>query len=465
MKKVKKNFHLPHVFTLLLLIIATCTIMTYVVPAGRYDTRTDEAGRELLVEGSYHRIPQTPVGPLDALMAVPEGLIATANIAAVVFIVGGAFGVVAHTKAIEAGIGIVIRKTAKRQGLLIPLMIFIIGLGAGAFGMFEECLAFIPFLVPICIAMGYDSITGLAVAMVGTSSGYAGAFLSPYNVGVSQSIAGLPLYSGMAFRLVILVVMLTIAVAYVGAYAHRIRRDPSQSPVYELDRQRKEKIDLEDLPALDGTRRFVLLVIGITFALLVVGVLRWGWYINELSGLLLGMSIAVGFIARVGFDRFGTLFAKGVSEFAVGALVIGFARGILIVLEKGNILHTILFTASGLISALPSSMTVLGMYAFQNLLNLFIDSASGQAAVSLPVLLPLGDMAGITRQVTCIVFQIGNGLSNILVPTCGTFMVALSTAGIPYGKWARWVTPMLLLQFAAGAVLVLIAHALQLGPM
>lgn len=465
MEKKKRGFHLPHVFTLLLLIITVCTVLTYIIPAGQYDTYIDDNGRELLVNGSYHRIEQTPVSVLDALMSVQEGIIETADIAGFIFIVGGAFGVVAQTKAIEAGIGIVIKKTAKRQGLLIPLMIFIVGFGAGSFGMFEECLVLIPFLVPICIAMGYDSITGLAVAMVGTSSGYAGSFLSPYNVGVSQSIAGLPLYSGIGFRLIILVVMLTIASAYVAVYAHRIKQNPTRSMMYEFDRQREEKIDLEDLPQLTLTRKLVLLTMGGTFVLLVIGVLRWGWYINELSGLFLGMGIVVGFIARVGFDQFGILFAKGVVDFAVGALVVGFARGILIVLESGNILHTILYAASGIIVSLPSSLTVMGMYVFQNFLNLFVNSATGQAAVSLPVLLPLGDMAGITRQVTCIVYQIGNGLSNILVPTCGTFMVSLSMAKVPYGKWVKWVVPMLLIQFAAGAVLVLIAHGMQLGPM
>ena len=441
----KKGIRIPHMFTLLLLIIAVCTILTCVIPAGQYETYVDENGVEMLVDGSYHRIEQTPVTPMKALMAVQEGLIETAYISAFIFIIGGAFGVVAETKAIEAGIGRIIKKTSKRQELLIPIMIFVVGFGAGSFGMFEECLVFIPFLVPICIAMGYDSITGLAVAIVGSSSGYAGSFVQAANVGVSQSIAGLPMYSAMWYRLIILVVMLTIAAVYIYLYAQRIKRDPTRSLMYEFDRQREEKVDLNDLPELTGTRKLVLLVMGTTFALLIVGVLKWGWYINELSALFLGMGIVVGFVA--------------------GALAVGFARGILIVLEGGNILHTILYGASGLLTSLPSSLTVLGMYVFQNFLNLLIPSASGQAATSLPILLPMGDMADITRQTTCIIFQIGNGLSNILVPTSGTFMVALTMAKVPYGKWAKWFIPLLGLQFAAGAVLVLIANAIRLGPM
>ena len=235
--------------------------------------------------------------------------------------------------------------------------------------------------------------------------------------------------------------MLTIAAVYIYLYAQRIKRDPTRSLMYEFDRQREEKVDLNDLPELTGTRKLVLLVMGATFALLIVGVLKWGWYINELSALFLGMGIVVGFVARVGFDGFGRLFSRG------------------------NILHTILYGASGLLTSLPSSLTVLGMYVFQNFLNLLIPSASGQAATSLPILLPMGDMADITRQTTCIIFQIGNGLSNILVPTSGTFMVALTMAKVPYGKWAKWFIPLLGLQFAAGAVLVLIANAIRLGPM
>ena len=281
----KKGIRIPHMFTLLLLIIAVCTILTCVIPAGQYETYVDENGVEMLVDGSYHRIEQTPVTPMKALMAVQEGLIETAYISAFIFIIGGAFGVVAETKAIEAGIGRIIKKTSKRQELLIPIMIFVVGFGAGSFGMFEECLVFIPFLVPICIAMGYDSITGLAVAIVGSSSGYAGSFVQAANVGVSQSIAGLPMYSAMWYRLIILVVMLTIAAVYIYLYAQRIKRDPTRSLMYEFDRQREEKVDLNDLPELTGTRKLVLLVLGTTFALLIVGVLKWGWYINELSAL------------------------------------------------------------------------------------------------------------------------------------------------------------------------------------
>ena len=253
----KKGIRIPHMFTLLLLIIAVCTILTYVIPAGQYETYVDENGVEMLVDGSYHRIEQTPVTPMKALMAVQEGLIETAYISAFIFIIGGAFGVVAETKAIEAGIGRIIKKTSKRQELLIPIMICVVGFGAGSFGMFEECLVFIPFLVPICIAMGYDSITGLAVAIVGSSSGYAGSFVQAANVGVSQSIAGLPMYSAMWYRLIILVVMLTIAAVYIYLYAQRIKRDPTRSLMYEFDRQREEKVDLNDLPELTGTRKLV----------------------------------------------------------------------------------------------------------------------------------------------------------------------------------------------------------------
>lgn len=462
--KKKRGIHIPHMFTLILLIITVCTILTYIIPAGEYDRVIDENGTEMLVADSYHRVEQTPVSVMDALKSVQEGFIATAYLAGFIFMIGGAFGVVAETKAIEAGIGRIIKKTSKRQGLLIPIVIFVVGFGAGSFGMMEECLVFIPFLVPICIAMGYDSITAMSIAIVGSSSGYAGSFIQPANVGVSQSIAGLPMYSAIGYRFLILIVMLTIAAAYTYIYAQRIKKDPTRSMMYEIDLHREEKVDLDDLPELTTTRKLVLLIMGATFALLVVGVLKWGWYINELSALFLGMGIVVGFVARVGFDGFGKLFAKGVADFSSGALAVGFANAILIVLQEGHILDTILYAASGFLTSLPTALTALGMYVFQNLLNLFIPSASGQAATSLPILLPMADMAGITRQTTCIIFQIGNGLSNNIIPTCGVLMVALSMAKIPYGKWAKWFAPLLGLQFVAGAILVLIANTIHLGP-
>ena len=304
----------------------------------------------------------------------------------------------------------------------------------------------------------------IAITMVGSSSGYAGSIIQPANVGVSQSIAGLPMYSALWYRVIVLIVMCGIAAAYCGIYGAKIKKDPTKSMMYESDRHRDDNMDLDDLPELTTSRKLVLLVMGATFALLVVGVLEWGWYLNELSALFLGMGIVVGFVGRVGFDGFGKLFARGVADFAGGALAVGFARGILIVLQEGNILHTMLYTVSGVLTALPSFLTVLGMYVIQNVLNFVIPSASGQAATTLPILLPMGDMAGITRQVTCIIFQIGNGLSNSILPTSGILVTALSIAKIPYGKWAKWFAPLLGLQFLAGAVLVIIANAIHLGP-
>ena len=387
-EKKKRGITFPHMFTLILLIIAVCTILTYIVPAGQYDTYVDDNDVEVFVDGSYHRVEQTPVTPMKALMSVQEGIIETANIAAFIFVIGGAFGVVAETKAIEAGIGRIIKKTSKRQGLLIPIMIFVVGFAAGSFGMFEECLVFIPFLVPICIAMGYDSITGLAVAIVGSSSGYAGSFVQPANVGVSQSIAGLPLYSGMWYRLIILVVMLTIAAVYVSLYARRIKADPTRSLMYEFDRQREEKVDLNDLPELTGTRKVVLWH-GCHLRPAHRGRAQMGLVYQRDLRPLPGHGHHRGLCGPGGPQRLRRPLRPGVADFATGALAVGFARGVLIVLEEGNILHTILYGASGLLTSLPTALTVLGMYVFQNFLNLLIPSASGQAATSLPILLPM----------------------------------------------------------------------------
>ncbi len=223
-------------------------------------------------------------------------------------------------------------------------------------------------------------------------------------------------------------------------------------------------MDLNDLPELTGTRKLVLLVMGATFALLIVGVLKWGWYINELSALFLGMGIVVGFVARWASTALAACSAAAwpTSRPARWRWALPAASSSC---WRAATFSTPSCTASGLLTSLPSSLTVLGMYVFQNFLNLLIPSASGQAATSLPILLPMDDMADITRQTTCIIFQIGNGLSNILVPTSGTFMVALTMAKVPYGKWAKWFIPLLGLQFAAGAVLVLIANAIRLGPM
>ena len=234
--------------------------------------------------------------------------------------------------------------------------------------------------------------------------------------------------------------------------------------MHAFDQTREDGVDLDDLPAFGGKEKAILIIFVAAIVLLVYGVIKWGWYMNEIAALFLGMSFIVAVIARMGFNNYANVLGKGMADIASGALVVGFARGILVVMTDGQILHTILHAAAEGLSKLPSMVSAVGMYIFQCLLNFIVPSGSGQAAVSIPIMAPLGDLVGVTRQTATIAFQLGDGISNIFTPTSGYFMAGLAIAKVPWAKWAKWILPLVGLQYLLGAIFVVIAQAMQLGP-
>lgn len=463
----KKKSKIPHVYVLLLMIIFLCSLLTYIIPAGDYDMMKMKTGgieREVVDPKTFHYIDETPVTVMKFLTSVPRGMQETAQIIFFIFIVGGSFAVVQATGAIEAGLGMLAKKAKGKELVVIPIVMIAFSLGGAIIGMAEETLPFIPIFVALFVAMGYDAITGVAVVFCGAGAGFAGAFMNPFTVGVSQGIAGLPLFSGMGFRLFIYVAMVTIAVAFVMRYACKIKKTPQLSSMYDIDISREDKLDLENLHAFGGREKAILLVFAASIVLLIFGVVKWAWFMNEISALFFGMSMVCALIGKLGFNNYAIELGKGMRDVASGALVVGFARGILVVLQDGNILDTILNSAATALSNVHSTVSAAGEYVFQCLLNFLVPSGSGQAAVSVPILAPLGDLVGVSRQTTCIAFQIGDGISNIFTPTSGYFMAGLALAKISWDKWAKWILPMIGLQYLAGLIFVIVASIINLGP-
>ncbi|HRV71787.1 MAG TPA: AbgT family transporter, partial [Thermovirgaceae bacterium] len=311
---------------------------------------------------------------------------------------------------------------------------------------------------------GFDSLTGAGIVLAGAGAGFAAAFMNPFTVGVAQGIAELPLFSGMGYRIFCYISMLALTVAFIYWYAGRVKKDPARSLMYEIDKTREEVLDLNVMKEFTASHQLVLLVLAGTMVLLVFGVMKYGWYIQEISGLFLGMAILVGIVGKLGLNGFAINLADGMAALTTGALVVGFARAILVVLTQGNILDTILYGAATAVASLPSIFSAMGMYVFQCLLNYIVPSGSGQAAVSMPIMAPLGDLVGVTRQVAVLAYQFGDGISNIFTPTSGYFMAGLALAKIPWDRWAKWFLPLILLQYLLGAILVTIAHFIKLGP-
>lgn len=469
MEQKKKKFTVPHVYILLLLMILIFSLLSYIVPAGTYDMMTivdnPETGheREVVNPDSFSYVESTPVTLLQFLTAVPRGLQETAQIIFFIFIVGGAMAVVNETKAIEAGMGRLIKNLKSKSWIIIPVAMFFFSICGSVFGMAEETLPFIPIFVGLMIAAGYDSITGTAVVFCGAGAGFAGAFINPFTIQVAQGIAQVEILSGMGFRVVMYICMLILTVAFVLRYASKVKKDPTLSLMHEDDIKREDVVDLEALPEFDGRRKAILIVFVIAIIFLVYAVVTWGWYMDEIAALFFVMSWIVALIDKnLGFNSYAETLGKGMADVAGGALVVGFARGILVVMTDGNILHTILHSCAGFLEKLPSMVSAVGMYIFQCLLNFIVPSGSGQAAVAMPIRAPLSDLGGVTRQTACIAFQLGDGISNIFTPTSGYFMAGLALAKIPWAKWAKWILPLIGLQYLLGAVFVVVAQIIGL---
>lgn len=469
MEQKKKKFTVPHVYILLLLMILIFSLLSYIVPAGTYDMMTivdnPETGheREVVNPDSFSYVESTPVTLLQFLTAVPRGLQETAQIIFFIFIVGGAMAVVNETKAIEAGMGRLIKNLKSKSWIIIPVVMFFFSICGSVFGMAEETLPFIPIFVGLMIAAGYDSITGTAVVFCGAGAGFAGAFINPFTIQVAQGIAQVEILSGMGFRIVMYICMLILTVAFVLRYASKVKKDPTLSLMHEDDIKREDVVDLEALPEFDGRRKAILIVFVIAIIFLVYAVVTWGWYMDEIAALFFVMSWIVALIDKnLGFNSYAETLGKGMADVAGGALVVGFARGILVVMTDGNILHTILHSCAGFLEKLPSMVSAVGMYIFQCLLNFIVPSGSGQAAVSMPIMAPLSDLVGVTRQTACIAFQLGDGISNIFTPTSGYFIAGLALAKIPWAKWAKWILPLIGLQYLLGAVFVVVAQIIGL---
>ena len=463
MQQRKKGFVVPHVYVILFGLILICSVLSYFVPASRYEMMM-AGGREVVDASTYHLVEASPVTLMQLLSAVPRGMTESAQIIFFIFIVGGTFAIIQKSGAIEAGIGKVCQLLRGRTLILIPVILMLFSLGGAVFGMAEETIPFIPIFVSLCIAMGYDSITGTAIVFCGSGAGFAGAFMNPFTVQVAQSVAGLPILSGIGFRLVMYITYLILTSAFVMWYANSVKRSPEKSCMYEEDRLRSDVVDLNNLAEFGTKEKLVLGVFAAVIFLLVFGVVRWGWYMDEISALFIGMSMIIAMIVRMSPNEFAVTFGNGMAEIASGALVVGFARGVLVVLTDSSILHTILHAAAVVLERLPSTLSALGMYLFQCLLNFLVPSGSGQAAVSLPIMAPLGDIVGVSRQTACIAYQLGDGISNIFTPTSGFFMAGLALARIPWSKWARWILPLIGLQYLLGGVFVVIAHWITLGP-
>ena len=449
---------MPHTLIIVSTILIIFLILTWIIPAGEFQ-RQEYNGRQVVVPGTYHQVDPKPQGLMEFFTAPIRGMMSASQIIALVLLIGGAFGIVTKTGAINAGLAGVLEVTKKNPAIkrfIIPIVMFLFSLAGASFGMSEEVMVFILITIPLAIAMGYDSLTGIAMPFIGASSGFAGAFSNPFTIGIAQGISEIPIFSGWEYRIAVWIVLTTAAIVFVMFYARRIEKHPEKSLVYEIDRKR----DLtsyhtnEDL-ALTLKRKLVLIIFFSSIVMLIIGVNLWDWYINEIAGLFLAMALLTAVVYRLHSGTAVSAFLEGAKDMMTAAFVIGLTRGMLIIATDGKIIDTILAGIAGTMDQFPKIVSVQMMFVFQGFMNFFVPSGSGQAALTMPLMAPLADLIGITRQTAVLAFQLGDGLFTNIFPTSGVTMGILAIGNIPYDKWIKFMLPLSLIFLLLGCLLLI----------
>lgn len=459
---------IPHTFTIVFALIVFAAVLTWIVPAGEFVRETIEVGgssREVVVNNSFHyteRSPQT----WQVFSALFNGFVDKADIIIFILIVGGAFWILNNSHAIDVGVMSFLRsvkrlsryKLIKKLGvnnIIITLVMLLFSLFGAVFGMSEETIAFVVIFIPLAIQMGYDSIVGVCMCYVAAHVGFAGAMLNPFTIGIAQGIADLPLFSGLEYRLFCWVVLTIVGIAFVLWYAHRVKANPESSPVYKLDDYWRSRMESSEESKLSVRQKLILVLFFVTIVALVVGVLKFGWYIEEISALFLAMGILSGILDRQGADDIAKLFLAGCKDILSAALVVGLASGIIFILKDGCVIDTILYGLTRSLAQVGDVVSLGAMYVFQTLLNVVMPSGSAKAALTMPIMAQFADLIDVSRQTTVLAFQFGDGFTNMLTPTSGVLIGVLGMARIPYGTWLKWVWKFILALIIIGFILML----------
>lgn len=458
----KKKFALPHIYVLLFGLIVLCTVLTWVLPAGEFE-RVQAGSRMIAVAGSFHTVDPTPVGPFQMFQLIYQGFLNAGEVLFFVFISYASINIMISSGAFNGLVAFLLRVfKGNARVAIIPIFITLVGAASSTIGLFEEWFPFIPVFVGIAVAMGYDAVVGLAIVALGAGLGYSGAAMNPFTVGVAQGIAEVPFMSGALFRVLCHGVMIVVGSVLTIRYALKVQADPAKSYVYgDAVTQSMSEEELKN--SRFGVRE--ALVLCILFAGIVVviyGCKFHDWYFQELSAVFMIMGLLSAIVMGWGPNVIGEKFAAGFTSVAMACMMIGLARGILMVLQAGTIIDTVVYYFSLPLSAFPAWLCGVAMLVMQTILNFLIPSGSGQAATSMPIMAPLADLLGVTRDTAVLAYQFGDGLSNIVWPTAMAPIMA-GLAGVKVEKWWKFVVPVFLCLFATQAMLMVVAVVTGFG--
>ncbi|ELY4776648.1 YfcC family protein [Cronobacter turicensis] len=450
------RFKFPSAYTILFVLIALVAALTWVVPAGKYQmAMNDTLGKEVPVAGTYAPVEAHPQGITAILLAPVDGLYnhvtytaGAIDVALFVLIIGGFLGVVNKTGAIDAGIERVTERLHGKEEWMIPILMALFAAGGTIYGMAEESLPFYTLLVPVMMAARFDPLVAAATVLLGAGIGTLGSTINPFATVIAANAAGIPFTSGIWLRVALLVIGWVICVLWVMRYARRVRRDPSLSVVadqWEANRAHFLGNRSADMLPFTMTRKIILIIFAASFAVMIYGVAVRGWWMGEISGVFLAAAIITGVVARMSEEAFTSTFIDGARDLLGVALIIGIARGIVVVMDNGMITHTILHSAENLVSGLSTTVFINVTYWIEVVLSFLVPSSSGLAVLTMPIMAPLADFAHVGRDLVVTAYQSASGIVNLITPTSAVVMGGLAIARVPYVRYLKWVAPLILI--------------------
>ncbi|MDW7669884.1 MAG: AbgT family transporter [Bacillota bacterium] len=457
----------PNAYVILFMILILMSILTYIIPSGQFEMMEMPNGRMGVVPGSFQYIEKTSamkVSFFDLFRSIPTGMVEAGSVMMIVFLAGGMFRVLEKTGVIEGSIGITVKKIEEHnlsKTVTLVILTYLFGFFGAAVG-YENLIPFVPLGVMISLGLGYDILVGASIVIGSLSVGFGLSPINPYTVGIAHSIADLPTFSGMGIRVILTIVALAVMAHHTIRYAKKIEKDPSKSTVKHISTEGLS-IDKEHLDKYKLDKRGkVILVIFLSFiAVVVFGVVKYAWYLTEISALFVLYAIIIGIVAKFDANKIVNTFIEGAGNIAGGALIVGFARAISVLLNQGKIADTIINALSAPLENFSPTISAILMTLVQGIINIFIPSGSGQAMVTMPIIIPLSDLIGVSRQVAVSAFQIGDGLINMLTPTLGGLLAMLALARVPFDKWFKFILPLVLKLYVIGWIFLAAVTAIN----
>ncbi len=465
----KTGFKLPHPFVILVFVIAVMSVLTHIIPAGVYDRVVNDVGVKVVDPTTFHYVTSTPVSVIQFLTSIPRGFVEAAWIVAMTLFVGAGFSVIQKIGVIPAMIEKLANKFKNGNLTIVPILLFVFALIDSFIGTPELMIVYIPIIVPLMLRLGFDSITACAVVICGSASGFSAALTNPFTIAIGQKLCGLPLYSGWEFRIFTFTITWLIGTFYVLRYARKVIKNPEKSPLYEHDQRRRQELQaaLQESNTnynLTKTQKIAGIYALGMFILMIAGIVMYNWDMPEMCAIFLMIGVGAGLIVRMNLDDLCQVLIEGCQDMMIGALVIGLSRSISVVMTDGQITDTIVNAIAVVLTNIPTELAIIGVLLAVTILNFFIPSGSGKAVVLFPILAPLADVLHITRQTMILTYQFGDGFTKDLFPTSGYFMAAISLAGVPWSKWAKFYFPLVCIWFMSSFGLLLIAKYINYGP-